>query len=91
MCIVCDKLQVSRQARVAELMAELASLVAAEDEFHADMVRQDLEASASLARYVHNADFGPVQEVTHSSTDRGNGWSSDRDRCAVCEFYNCIC
>ena len=39
--------------RVAELMAELAELIAAEDEYHAEGVRRDLAEAWSLARLVH--------------------------------------
>jgi hypothetical protein len=41
---------------VAGLEAELAALVAAEDEYHAKGVKLDLEAATSLARLVHRAE-----------------------------------
>lgn len=50
------KLLAAQAARVAELEAELAAYVEAEDEYHAAGVREDLVAARSLARLLHPAE-----------------------------------
>lgn len=49
------KLQAAQAAHVAELEAELADLVADENEYHAAFVRDDIVAAKSLARLLHPA------------------------------------
>lgn len=52
---VLETLRAAQVARVAELEAELAQLVADGDEYHAAQVRGDIVAASSLARLVHPA------------------------------------
>jgi hypothetical protein len=53
MCPRCVGRTRGQAFRVAELRAELASLVAEGDEYHAEGVREDIVAASSLARLVH--------------------------------------
>ena len=59
MCIICANLQAARDTHVAELRAQFIDLMCAEgDEYHADLILQDLAAALSLARLVHAPVYG---------------------------------
>ena len=49
----CDERRAKRAEEVTRLETELAQLEADGDEYHAQGVREDLEAARSLARLVH--------------------------------------